>query len=372
MNQKLKSQMAKLLKLEGAVTESRNVHATVIDSPSPSLNFIFGNGWGLPRAHTMLLYGPPRGGKSIICNAMAGKLHRDNPNAVVVKFNTEFREQAQDQKRVWGIDPERYLAYEVNQPDQIFDRIEKEISAMIQDGMDIPLVIIDSLNDIQGRRRLNAESVMQQTIGDQALTIQDGLLQILGPQRRGNFALILTSHVRSQIDPKGTSATVHTSKTTAIRPAVAWGTQHHAEYYLYVSADSTKDGRTDLSGKLLEDETVTDLNDNHERTGHKVKVRMMDSSLGPKGREGVFTLDYNKGIINVHEEVFLLGINRGVIARPNNLMYAFDGKEWRGKQEMLNAIQGDQQLAQKILMELKRRDQSGMFPDEVAPEASPE
>jgi hypothetical protein len=102
---------------------------------------------------------------------------------------------------------------------------------------------------------------------------------------------------------------------------------------------------------------------------------MMDSSMGPKGREGCFTLDYQKGIINTHEETFLLGINRGVIARPNNLMYGFDGKEWRGKPEMLAALKGDPQLAQKVLMELKKRDLAGMFPEtegdpETAPEAS--
>ena len=66
--------MKRLLKLEGAVTESRNPHLNVIQSPSPSLNFTFGNGQGLPRGYSMLLYGPPRGGKSVICNAMAGQM----------------------------------------------------------------------------------------------------------------------------------------------------------------------------------------------------------------------------------------------------------------------------------------------------------
>lgn len=361
MSGKSKKFMEKLLKLEGAIAEARNVHASILDSPSPSLNFTFGKGHGLPRGHSMLLYGPPRGGKTIICNAMAGKLHQDNPEAWVIKFNTEFRENAQDQKSVWGIDSARYLAYEVNQPDFIFDRIEKDIFAMIQDGMDLGLVIIDSLNGIQGRRAMNADSIMTQQIGDNALTIQEGLKRILPVQRKGNFGLILTSHIRAQMEQKSGSAVVHTSKTTAVRPAVSYGTQHHCEYYMYVEPDMTKDGKVDLSGKTFTDTSVTDLDDNNERTGHKVRVRMMDNSLGPKGRVGEFTLDYEKGIINVHEEVFLLGVNRGIIGRPNQVMYEFGGVEWKGKEAILNAIRDDHQLSQKILQELKRRDLIGMF-----------
>jgi len=363
----------RLLKLSGAVTEAVNIHANVIDSPSPSLNSTFGNGHGLPRGYSLLLYGPPRGGKSIICNAMAGKLHSDNPESFVVKFNTEFREKGQtdkSQQKVWGIDPDRLISYEVNQPDEIFDRIEKEIAANVQDGMDLGLVIIDSVNQIQGRRGMAAESVMTQQIGDNALTIQEGLRRILPVQRRCNFGLILTSHIRAQMDTKtGGSATVFQSHTTAVRPAVSFGTQHHCEYYMYVSPAGGAENKTDALGKAFKDEEIMDAEGNAEKTGHKIRCRMMDSSIGPKGREGIFTLDYHKGIINVHEEVFKLGTNRGIINRPNQVMYEFDGKEWKGKDAMLTALRDDPVLQQKILQELRRRDMAGLLQDE---EVSPE
>lgn len=362
---KNKKFMEKLMKLEGAVRESRNPHLSVIGSPSPSYNFCFGNGQGLPRSYSMLLYGPPRGGKSVICNAMAGQFHRDNPDGWVVKFNTEFREGGQSndsQKAIYGIDPDRYIGYEVNNPEHIFDRIEKDLSAHVQDGMDLGLVIIDSLNGVQGRRGMNADSIMVQQMGDNALTIQEGLKRILPYQRKGNFALIVTSHIRSQFDNKASGgAIVHTSQTTAIRPAVSYGTQHHCEYYMYVAPAGGADGRKDLLGNEFKDNTVEDVQGNAEKTGHKVRCKMTDSSIGPKGRVGEFTLDYNKGIINTHEEVFLLGTGRGIIEKPNNLMYAFDGMEWKGREAMLTALRDDQQLAQKILQELKRRDMAGFY-----------
>lgn len=372
-NSKNKKFMERLMKLEGAVRESRNPHLNVIQSPSPSLNFCFGNGQGLPRGYSMLLYGPPRGGKSVICNAMAGQLHRDNPEAWVVKFNTEFREGGQtddSQKKVYGIDPERYIGYEVNQPDHIFDRIEKELAASVQDGMDLGLVIIDSLNGIQGRRAMNADSIMTQQIGDNALTIQEGLKRILPIQRKANFGLIVTSHIRSQMDTKtGGSSVVHTSHTTAIRPAVSYGTQHHCEYYMYVSPAGGADSKVDAFGNKFIDESVEDLQGNGEKTGHKIRVKITDNSVGPKGRVGEFTMDYHRGIVNVFEEVFLLGVARGIIEKPNNVMYAFGGHEWKGREAMLTAIRDDQELARKILMELKRRDMAGFYQEEAPPTA---
>lgn len=364
---KNKKFMERLIKHKGAVIESENVHARVVTSPSPSLNFTFGNAHGLPRGYSLLLYGPPRGGKSVICDAMAGQFHRDNPDGWVVKYNTEFREKAQSTpatKRVWGIDPERYLAYETNTPDGIFDHIEKDLAANVQDGMDLGLVIIDSLNDIQGRRQMNAETVMQQQIGDNALTIQEGLKRILPIQRECKFALILTSQIRAEMDM------AKQMRGQKVRPAASFGVQHHCEYYMYVRPDETKDGRTDLLGNEFKDQSVEDMRGNNEKTGHKVICKIMDASFGPKGREGQFTFNYTQGIINIHEEVFTLGVNRGIIEKPNNVMYAFGGKEWKGKEAMLNAIRDDHELAQKILQELKRRDLQGLFQAEDIEAAS--
>ena len=40
---------------------------------------------------------------------------------------------------------------------------------------------------------------------------------------------------------------------------------------------------------------------------------MKNSSLGRSGREGMFTMDHDRGIINTHEEVFYLGRGFGII-----------------------------------------------------------
>jgi RecA/RadA recombinase len=358
-----KNFMAKLMQLSGAVAERRDPHAYVIRSPSPSLNFTFGHGQGLPAGYSMVLYGPPKGGKSVICNAMIGQLQKDDPEAMVIKFNTEFREEGQltdDQAKLWGIDPSRYLAYETNRPDEIFDRIEKDFAALVEEGMKLKLVIIDSITQIQGRRAMNADTIMTQQIGDNALTIQEGLRRILPVQRKCGFGLLLTAHIRAQMDQ------VEQMRGNKYRPAISFGCQHHCEYSMWVEPNRSKDGKEDLLGKTFINEEVENMNGKGEKMGHKIKVRMVDSSMGPKERSGEFTLDYHKGIVSTHEEVFQLGVGFNVIAKPNLQTYSYNGKDYRGKPAILEALRTDNALCESILTELRRRDLAGEISGELA------
>lgn len=358
-----KDWMKALNRLEGAVTEDYNPFAHVIRTPSPSVNFTFGKSHGLPLGYTLALWGPPKGGKSVICNATIGQFHADYIDGIAVKFNTEMREMGQltpEQAKMWGIDHKRYVAYDVNHPEMIFDRIEKDIAAMCQEGAPIKLIIIDSLNAVQGRRSLNADSIMTQQIGDLALTLKDGMKRILPIQRKYKIGIIMTTHVAAEMDP---TEQMRGNKT---KMAAGFGVQHHAEYFMYVEPNRAKAGRTDLLGKEMVDENNTDMMDKGERLGHKIRVCMKDSSMGPKNRTGEFTLDYDLGIISTHEEVFLLGVNRNIIERPNNLSYGFGDKKWAGKPAMLQALAEDPDLRNAIITELRRRDLAGRFAAEDA------
>jgi hypothetical protein len=358
-----KDWMKALNKLEGAVAKDVNPFARVLRTPSPSVNFTFGNTHGLPLGYTLIMFGPPAGGKSILLNSMIGQLHKDDVDGIAVKFNTELREEAQGTKNwrtIHGIDDDRYVAYDVNSPDMIFDRIEKDIAAMCQEGAPIRLVGIDSINAIQGRRSMNADTIMTQQIGDLALTLQDGFKRILPIQRKYGFAVVLTSHVRAEMDQ------AEQMRGNKVKMAAGFGVQHYGEYFMYVEQNRSKAGSETLLGEKLEDENNTDLMDKAEKTGHKIRVCMKKSSLGPKLRTGEFTLDYTRGIVNVHEEIFLLGVNRNVIDHPNNVTYGFGDKKWSGKPAMLQALKDEPQLGLAILSEIKRRDLAGIYAAEDA------
>jgi hypothetical protein len=204
---------------------------------------------------------------------------------------------------------------------------------------------------------------MDLTIGDLALTLQEGLKRILPVQRKHRIAVVLTAHVRAEMDPNkskyGTGG-AGGGLGKGVRMAASFATQHHAEYFMYIEPDMTKAGLTSLSGQEFKDKDHTDLNDQADQTAHKIRVVMKASSVGAPGRVGRFTLDYRRGIVNIEEEVFLLADNRGVFTKEG-AWYHFHGTKWNGKNATMDAIRADVDLAQAIITEVRRKDLAGEF-----------
>jgi RecA/RadA recombinase len=360
--------MKKLQSMDGVVSREYNPFSRVIRTPSPSVNFSFGKGFGLPRGYSASFYGPPGGGKSLLLNATIGQLHRDDPEAIAVKFDTEFREEAQlsvEDYKVFGIDPDRLVTFADNKP-TIFDTISNDLEAMCQDGAPIALIGMDSINQIQGRRAMNQESVETQQIGDEALTIQTGLKRILPFQRHHHVALIVCTHVRAEMDA------LEQKRGNKTRMAGSFGMQHHIEYFLYVERNRNKDARATLTGQAFEDAGHGDVAGNADVTGHKIRTIMKKNSMSAAGRVGEFTLDYHKGIVNVHEEVFLLATNRGIIERPNLQTYRFEGKDYRGKEAMLTALRDYPEMQEEVLKALRKADAEGKLAEPVVVEDTEE
>jgi hypothetical protein len=346
-----KNWLTRLNNLEGAVDRSFDPHKNVIRCSSPSVNFSFGKGHGLPRGLTLALGGFPKGGKTLLGKMFTGQLHKDDPTAHVVKYNTELRAMAQgtpeDDQRIWGIDPDRISEYEVNSPMLIFDTIEKDLAAMCQEGFPLALVIIDSISGIQGRRSMNADSIEVQQIGDLALTLGEGFKRILPVQRKHKFAVILTCQIRAEMDK------VEIMRKNTVKMSLPLAVQHYAEYSMFVEPNRNAAGRVDLTGHDYKDEAHGDINGDGDQLAHRIKVRMKDSSCGPKGRGAEFTLDYNKGLINANEEIYLLAKNRGIITLPvNNTKHVFHDREFNGKPATLEAIRSEPELANAILAEV--------------------
>ncbi len=365
--------ISKMQGWDGAVRKDYNPFAHVLTSQSPSLNFTFGRSHGLPKGYTMVAYGPPKGGKSVVANSFIGQLHADDPDGIALKYDSEFREELQNaslntNESIFGIDPMRYQAFSINTPDGIFDKIETDVSAMCDEGAPIRLIIIDSINQIQGRRQMNNTSVMQQTIGDLALTLQEGFKRILPVQRKHRFGLIVTAHVRAEMDLQ---EQMRGNKT---KMGASYGVQHIAEYFLLVQPVFSKEGNKDELGNAFEDESKKDMLDKAEKTAHKIRVCMKGNSAqgSAAGRVGEFTFDYKRGIVSQYEEVFNLGVNRGIIHRPNNLSYVFGDKKWNGKPSFLAALKDDlamQRALQKVLREEDMKGKLAILADERAQQA---
>lgn len=355
--------MKELQKLEGAVSGEYDPFDHVAKSPSPSLNFTFANTWGLPFGYTVLLWGPQKSGKSLVSYSMAAQLQKDDPEAIIVRFDTEMRAEAQCTPQTaakWGVDLKRFKNVNNNTPAGIFDAIETKIAGWIEEGAPIKMIIIDSISGIRGRRDLNADTIETQQMGDEAATLQSGLKRIIGLIRNKKIALVLCTQARAEMDPM--KARMHGDK----KMAAAYALKHFAEYFMLVERNESKEGKQDLLGHDFLDGSMTDLMDKSESTGHKIRVKMVDNTFGTKGRVGEFTFSYTQGIINQHEEVFRLGLNRGLITKPNNMSYEYKGVKWVGKASAVEAIKNSVDMQQAIVAELIERDRSGVYASEEA------
>lgn len=372
-----KDWMSKLSKLDGAVNERLDPHEHVLRTHSPSLNFIYGNGWGLPLGHSAIFYGPPKSGKTIIGYDMIGTLHSEDPEAWAIRFDTEYRDHGQLTEKtagLYGIDLSRYKAIETNHPAEIYDQADRAIRTMLQEGLPLKLMIIDSMSGVRGRRSIDSKkeggaSVMDQQIGDVAQTNKEGLKIILQLQRKYKFSLLMTAHVAIEMDQ------AEQKRGNKWKMGASVGVQHHAEYFAFVEPVIGKAGTTEFDGTeqghRLVAEGLKDMIGWSESLGHKIRVTMKGSSMGRAGRHGQFTFDYDKGIINQAEECWHLGKARNVIyhppskstGNPDNSVWAirdYPQPGIKGAKNFIDWFKTDTKAQEHIINELKRQDREGL------------
>ncbi len=331
--------------LTGEIDEEYDPYSHIVHSSSPSFNWLFSNTHGLPLGLSLALIGKPKAGKTLLVNDIIARLHAEDPDALVVKFDTEMRSSFQGRTKLSSkIDSSRIKVYETNIPSEIFDRIEHDIASFQQKNNNrIKLIVIDSINGIQGRRTLNADTVDQQQIGDLALTLGDGFKRILATIRKYKIALIVTAHVRAELDR------AEIMKGNTLRAAIPFGVRHLLEYWIMVDQWDTKEGR-------ITDETQTDMKGKALQTGHKIWAKMVESSNGPKNRTAQFTLKYDTGITSIGEEVAELGIELGIIEKPNAQSYKIGEYQWRGKSNVIAALEENSGLRDEVLDKIKKID----------------
>lgn len=356
----VKKFMARLAKSDNAIKREYNPFSNVLRSSSPGVNFLFGNTHGLPLGFSLLLWGPDKSGKSFLAYDFIAQIHQNEPEAIVVRYDTEFRERGQmtrSKLEAFGIDPDRLHTEETNTPEGVFDHITNEIVAMCQDGAKIRAIVIDSISNILGRRAMNAEGVNTQQRGDKAATLQEGLGRIWGVISKYNIALIVTAQARAEQDP------LEVMRGNTIRMDGAFFLKHFGGYVMMVEPNKSKSGREGLDGQKFENEELKDGLGKAERTGHKIRATMKGSSYGPRMRSIEYTVDYQRGIINQHEEIFTLGVERRIVNRPNNVTYELtdypvkgESTTWRGKVDFLNALKVNENLRAEILERLRSQD----------------
>ena len=316
---------------------------------------MWGKNHGIPLGYTTLAWGEQKAGKSVLFYDLVGQMHKKWPDSIAIKFDTEFRDDGQldeEHAKAYGIDMDRFIVFQTNKPEKVFDLINNDVKALIQDGANVKLIGIDSISMLMGRRTAEQKSVKNFQIGDHAMTLQIGLQSIREMLFKQRIHLYLTAHARDQMDP------IEVMRGNKKKPQAAMAVLHLCEFVINVERNNTKTGNQDELENKLVDESKTDMADDAERTGHKVRFWLSGNTLGPANRVSETTFDYTKGFINQHEEVFRIGKNWGCIERVNAQTYKIGSEEFRGKPAILQALASRKDLQQVVLAAILEREKT--------------
>ena len=318
----------------------------VLRSTSPYLNWCFANhGGGLPKGLTLMLYGPAKSGKTLITGSFAAAAQWADPECVVIKVNTEMRGRYQ-KSTFMGIDKRRFIEWDTNEPNKIFNRWNQEIVPLLNSGLKVGLFIVDSTNGIRGIKGLTADDIDQHLIGDKALTLGTGFEMIMSSMRKFRIPVIITSHVRANIDTKPGQKYAPKEKLAA-----PYAIKHMAEYFMSIQRGGGEDARKDSHGNDLIDQSKKDARGSGDKTGHKIYFRMEENSLGTHGRAGQFIIDFKKGLVDVEGQVMEMACNVGLFDRGGSWFKSdlFPGGKLNGKAAVAQFFKENPKVMSKFI-----------------------
>ena len=295
--------MSQLTKDFGAIAADMKVTGdSIIRMPSPSLNWAVGNG-GILRGKAACLFGPESGGKSLLMQLIIKEIQRLDPNAIAVLFDAEYAFNADWFKKLGG-DPTRLVVRQTNDPLKIFDWIENDLRAMIQDGAPVQALGIDSVKSIRYPKDHKKQSTDLTMGGGGASYLGPALKAILPVIREHNLTTLMVQQVYEELDPmKALSNPYKVPDGRALK--------HFCDYMLQVERVERKDS-------MIFDDKMQDLvsKANNLQIGHTVKVKVKKNRCGAPFRTAQFKLTYTDGIIDTINETIDLAMSLGVIYHP--------------------------------------------------------
>jgi RecA/RadA recombinase len=345
--------MAKLAKDVGKMANDMTSPTdAIVKLPSPSLNWVVGNG-GITQGKAACLFGPESGGKSLLMQLILIQLLRDNPEGFCILFDAEYSFNPDWFRKLAGFtaDPmeafdaeqitSRLIVRQTNDPLKIFDYIEGEMQELIQDGCPIVGLGIDSVKSIRYPKDIKDKSTKMVMGGGGASYLGSALKGVLPVIRDHNITTILVQQVYEEMDEyKKMSNPYIVPDGRALK--------HFCDYMLEVTRIDTKAGRIEAGKNMY---------GGAQQIGHVVRVRGKKNRVGAPFRAGQFSLSYTEGVINVGEEIYELGKSLGVIyhpvsestGKPNPQMWQFGNHDpIRGEANMKQWVESNPDIQAEI------------------------
>lgn len=279
---------------------------------------------GIPKGDIIQYAGFESSGKTMLSLATIAECQKKDPKSWALFIDCEYTLDKNWVKNL-GVDLDRLFVYKENNGVKIFERLVGQPSKTSGKKSKLGILDLEIENGGSGLNLIVIDSIaaMQPPVEE---------LANIETQTMAAMARFLPSQLR-RLTPllSATGVSLICINQLRERPGVVWGdptlsSGGHALKYacsamIHLNKLNGADSKIEKNGELI---------------GSKVRCRIDKNKLGKPYRTADFSIEFTKGIINKHEELRDLGVKYGLIKRPNNRTYEFEGVKYNGKEEIAN------------------------------------
>jgi recombination protein RecA len=289
---------------------------------------------GYPRGRLIELSGPEAGGKSFLSLMAIKKAQEQGLTCVFIDGEHTL-------DRAWctklGIDVDKLI---IAHPDFLEDALNQMI--LFAKTGEVGLIVLDSVPALPTKAESNKE-IGEATIGGHAKILSNALRQMTPLFHQKQVTGIFINQLREKI-----GVMFGNPETTPGGRAL----KHHCSVRIGV----TKVGNTDIKddfGRII---------------GHTIRARVKKNKVSTaQGLTVEFIIKYTEGIDRL-DEIQTVGLQCGVITKPNNKTYVVGDQKFIGQQALSNFLAENPKVATEVEQKIMTAMRDGVKTTTIEPE----
>lgn len=309
---------------KGSIMPLKNaekVKVDVIPTGSLALDIATGIG-GIPKGRVIEIFGPESSGKTTLALHIIAEAQKRGGIAVFIDA-----EHALDPKYAEkiGVDTENLY---ISQPDYGEQALEIAESLIASNAVDV--IVVDSVAALVPKDELEGE-IGEAHVGKQARLMSQALRKLKGMAHKANTAIIFINQLREKIG------------------------------VMFGNPETTPGGRAlkFFADMRLDVRRIGDVKDSGEKTGSRVRVKVVKNKLAPPFQEAEFDVIYGEGICKLCDLIDIASELK-VISKSGAWYSYGDIRLGQGKEQARKFLMENPEIANEI--EKKVREVAGLAP----------